>query len=694
MQDALNQPLLVGNTISASKYEDICKNRKNHQFVLYGDNTLECLTLLNPLVDPSTLLNFKAIVHLPLDQPIYLFELPNNELASVKVCGSYTNWNLPRPVSELINRYDLPDFALFSLDSQQVIFAGELTETASVGNSQWQRELRKIAAAELGIPFIYQTVYSGKDDSQDTIREPTSLLVYNAMLYSIRYKVPSQVLFIEPNIEDSITRLRERPLDTSAISNLLASHIIEKTIGNSDLRKTTEKLIFQKMIEFLSEPKYRSGGSYSAEPRIKADYPCAPKEVTNLVLKEYDNYLDELSLYFRDEHNAPDEFVTRFPWGNVNYSDMKKWTDKKSMDYISKLFNFIDKKKLPEAVAPLSKFSVGIVKTKVLSEYLKEKSSPENEKLLEKIKSFDETLIVPVLLHKKNYGNFQYCKDPYAGNTAAFCELLGFDTKGSKTRGIVSFCVSENPEGFDFHQKYATNLYRSIAKYSDGIIMNSFESISTFKDYKPVYEEHIYSNLLELSASNTTEDSGLTSTYVQLTNNVGGWRVCMIAIHHSSWQQVRIRNTHGELVTAKIGRNEAKVDLVLQDDHFSFLAAEGKRAYSNFFSSAQEKTKIRKAFSNIFKTIDELYGSRKNIKITSLICMLDVPNENSEFFLEQEKRKINESIKLGHISEITDEEFVVIGVYVIKQETRFELFFSSAFDNELKSLIQKNFSLT
>lgn len=691
MQDVLNQPLLAGRSISEEAYLKLCKGKRNHEFILFGDNTLECLTLLNPLVNPETYLNFIAIVHLPLDQPIYVFELPNYELISVKVSGSYTNWNLPSAVAELINRYDLPDFALFSLSNKKVIVAGELTETASVGNSQWQRELRKIAAAELGVPFIYQTVYSGKDDSRNTIREPTSLLVYNAMLYTIRYRVSSHVLFIESNNSDSVTRSRINPLNTSTISNLLASHLVESSIGDSSFRTSTEKLIYRKMLEFLTEPKYRSDGTLAVGPRLNTEYPCAPKEISKTILDNPSKYVDELIDYLRVKNSNSSQFLNRYPWAETSSKMMKPWTDKKTMDGIEELFRFVDKHKKPELVAPLSKFSVGIARTSVITDYLSTKS--ESKDLIDKLSKYEETLVVPVLLHKKNYGNFQYCKDPYAGNTAAFCELLGYDTSGKKIRGIFAFCVSENPEGFDFHDKYATNLYRSIAKYSDGIILDNRKIISEFRHYKSEYENYIYKNLLEVDSSYTTEDSGLTSTYVQLSNKISRWRVCMISIHHSSWQQVQIANIRNELKMGKIGRDEAKIDLLMQDSKSRFLVAEGKKSYSNFFSSPQEINKIKQALKNIFKTIDHLYSSKNNIKITSLICMLDVPTSNSELFLEQERQKILESIKLGHVSEITDNDFVVIGVYVLNRKTHFELFFSSNFDKELASILSEDFGI-
>jgi hypothetical protein len=134
------------------------------------------------------------------------------------------------------------------------------------------------------------------------------------------------------------------------------------------------------------------------------------------------------------------------------------------------------------------------------------------------------------------------------------------------------------------------------------------------------------------------------------------------------------------------------VDLVLQDTESTFLAAEGKRTYSDFFSSIQEKIKIGKAFENVFQLIDNLFETSQSTKITTFICLLDVPEVNSKYFLEQEKRKISESIRLGHISEIVDGEFVVIGVYVNQRITKFELFFSNSFNRDLREQLGEMFS--
>lgn len=688
MQDILNQPLLCGKSISEDQYHQLCRDMVVHEYILFGDNTLECFTLLNPLVGISDPFTFKALVHLPLDQPIYVFEL-NKNIISVKISGSYTNWNLPLPVAELINKYDLPDFVLYSLSEKKVIFAGELTETASVGNSQWQRELRKIAAAELKIPFIYQTTYSGKDDSQDTIREPTSLLVYNAMMYSIRYKVASQVLLIEPNSRDAITRERKSPLDSSMASKLLAGYLLESSVRDSTFRINTEKLIYKKMLEFLNEPKKLKDG-FSQGSRLVKDYPCTPKTLVELIQdnSRHDDYINDLLDFLNASPNNT-SFPRQYPWAEANIKSMKQWTSYSSKKYIKSLFEFIENDPPDnQPLAPLSKFSVGIIKSNVLIRYLRTKNN--HESLIEKISQYEESIIVPTSLHKKSNEKLSYCKDPYSGNIAAFCELLGYDTSGKKSRGVLVFCVSDTPKGFDFHTKYKTTLYRSIAKYSDGIIIDNDQIIDHFKNDTLKYEDHTYRNLLEVKPSNITEDSSLISTYVQLSNKAGDWRACMISIHHSSWQQVIIRNTEDELIIGKIGRNDAKLDLLMQHNENKFLAAEGKRSYEGFFRSTQETKKINQAFKNTFNKIDELYGPG-SVKITSLICMLNIPSIKSKFFLDQEKEKINKSIESNHISEFIDGDYLIIGVYVLNRKTRFELFFSNGFNHELKDLITEGF---
>lgn len=161
MQSILVNPRITKDKIwTMSQYLSLTNV---NEYLLYSDNILEGITLLNDLTEDSLHLEFQAVVYEPIDQPIYIFKDVNNNMYAIKICGAYDKWELPKEVSEIIHYVDLPDYIFYSINNKKVILAGENTETASVGNSQWQREGRKLGAARLKIPFIYQTFYSGRD---------------------------------------------------------------------------------------------------------------------------------------------------------------------------------------------------------------------------------------------------------------------------------------------------------------------------------------------------------------------------------------------------------------------------------------------------------------------------------------------------------------------------------------------------
>ena len=692
MQDVNNQHLLRGKIKSLAEHKSLTEGSNHAEFILFGDNLLECFTLLNPAIEQEDIWSFQYVVYEPIDQPIYVFKTYRGQIISIKACGVYTNWPLPAKVSELIYRYDLPDFVLYNLTSDKIALAGEITETASVGNSQWQRELRKIAAAELGVPFIYQTVYSGKDDSLDTIREPSSLLAYNAFLYSIRYQVSSLVFFIEPNIENSRTRLRADALSPNVISRLFSAYVLDEIGDNSNLYREIEAEIYKSMAGYLGEEKYSGASRTKQQPRLLLDLPCINPMVQTALLSDTETFIDELTEFLHNPKIEKTDFQKRYDFSDLDVSKMKKWTDKQNMVYIRDLFNFLEENHLPPAVAPLSKFAAGIVDSKSVVRFLSEKNYKVSKKALESLLKFKETAIVPIYFHKTSNGNLQFTKDPYAGNTAAFSELLGFDAAGNPKRSVLAYCVSTNPPDFDIHSKHETNIYRSVAKYSDVLVMDTKEVISEFKSSVKKHKTYDIDSIFNITPLNTTEDVGVISTYLQMGVIGSDWDVCMIAIHHSSWQQIRIRDSANFLDTAKIGRNDSKVDLVMQSPDNLFFAAEGKRKYTDFFSSPAERKKIESAFNNIRIVIDDLYKAEVNGKIISFICILDVPEVDSDYFLEAEKQKIIGSISAGHLDKLANQDFVVIGTYALAGVTNFALFFSEKFPSELRSRLDEIFS--
>jgi hypothetical protein len=691
MQDINNQPLLRGRVKTHEEHISLTGNLRHFEFVLFGDNILECFTLLNPAIEQNDIWEFQYVIYKPIDQPIYVFKTKSGAMISVKVCGVYTNWPLPSKVSELIYRYDLPDFVLYNISADKVVLAGEFTETASVGNSQWQRELRKIAAAELGIPFIYQTVYSSKDDSRDTIREPTSLLAYNAFIYSLRYQVSSLVFFIETNIETSRSRYRKDSLNPNVLSRLFSAYILNEVGEERSLHLEIERSIYLSMAKYMQETPYPLLSQTRKTPRLVLDLPCVNEFVASTFLQNAEEFVSELAYYLHNPQDKKSQFRKKFELSKFNMSAMKPWTDKRNTAFIKDLFDYIEAKNLPAARAPRSKFAAGIVETSTISGFLADGKFNIPDGVLDKIEKFTEAVVIPVSFHKNSNGVLQFTKDPYAGNTAAFAELFGFDMEGNQQRTIITYCVSTNPIGFDIHNKNETNIYRSVAKYSDVLIIDSKEIITKFKPPTKFHDTYEITAIDQVQSLGTTEDMAVVATYLQMGVIASDWDVCMIAIHHSSWQQIRIRDISGFLDTAKIGRNNSKVDLVMQSQENMFLAGEGKRRYTDFFASSSERNKIETAFNNIRSLIDDLYKSEMNKKIIAFICLLDVPPVDWEFFLEAERRKISESIAVGHLNKIANQDFVVIGSFVISGSSYFELFFSKDFDSELKNTLIKIF---
>lgn len=99
-----------------------------------------------------------------------------------------------------------------------------------------------------------------------------------------------------------------------------------------------------------------------------------------------------------------------------------------------------------------------------------------------------------------------------------------------------------------------------------------------------------------------------------------------------------------------------------------------ERESTQIFSSSAERSKIEAAFNSIRTVIDDLYKSKVEKKIISFICLLDVPEVDSKFFLDAEKQKITTSIKAGHLNKLANQDFVVIGNYTLKGVSKFELF--------------------
>lgn len=681
MQSILVNPKITHERIlNIAEYE---KLENNHQFILYSDNILEDITLLNDLTKNDDILSYCYTVYQPIDQPIYVFSDGLNYY-SIKVCGSFDKWSLPDDVYAIKTYVDLPDYILYSVDSKKAILAGENTETASVGNSQWQREGRKVAAAKNGVPFIYQTFYSGKDESQDTIREPSSLQVYNQILYTARYKVPSFVAYFENNFEGAKTRERSPADSQELFSNYIKSVLLCDVCNSAENRATKrahEQGLLEHMLGYLGEGKYKSSVKAIGEkPRIDIDLPTIDPKIRASIVNDKSGFAKGLLDYIYDEDNA---FLQEYDLTEVEKTSLLPWTSYSSKNNIKDLLTFLSAHGVPAKSYVAGSAKVGIAKAKFCKEFLLNKFPSQKDEIEAILDDFDEALIMPLRIHKKSNGNLTFPPDPESGEIVAFCELFGYDMKAQKARPVLGYCIVDTPKGFDFDSKRDTKLYKAIANYVDILILDNKDLISTYVA-SPHQPNHYHpTDIVNEHPLNTTEEVAVVSTYLNQTTIKSDWELCFIHTHHSSWQQIIISGHQ-----AKIGRVSTKLDLILQQGN-KFLLAEGKNHYQDILNDP----KIRHAITDTEKMIDRLYG-QPSLKSAAFLYNLPInPQKNPEHCADEEESKVRKDIELGNFDNVVPHgDYVVIIVYTNSNyETKFRLVFSDGFDADLKKQLEAEF---
>lgn len=659
-----------------------------NEFLLYCDNILEGVSLLNLLTTNNDLLTFKNIVYEPLDQPIYIFSDNKNINYSIKICGTFSRWNLPKDVSKIKNFVDLPDYIFYSLKNKKTILAGENTETASVGNSQWQREGRKLAAAKIGIPFIYQTFYSGKDESQDNIREPNSLQVFNHILYSARYKTPSFVSYFENTFPGSKTKNRIGGDSTILFVNYIKS-IIMSDINNYYIstKRDLEKNFFNHMISYLKESKYKkniTNTKNSSICRLKLDYSILNDLAHDGIIDDTSNFIEELLKHIYSEKN---NFNQKYPITEINRLNLFKWNSYNNKKNISDLLQYLIKVKQEAKTYIRSGSKVGIANTEQVKNFLLKKFPQYKEDIINKhIDDFEEALIIPLRIHKKSNGVLTFSPDPESGEIVAFSELFGYNFDGSKKRLIIGYCIVDTPKGFDFNSKEGTKLYKAIANYVDILIFDNKQIITNY-NLSNTQENNIPISIKETFPNNNTEEVAVVSTYLNQTTIKSDWQLCFIHTHHSSWQQISIFDGK-KLQYKKNDRVSQKVDLILQQNN-KFMIAEGKDTYNAILSD----NKIKKSLINAGQIIDSIY-KKHNIKFNTFIYNLSTtPSKDPDYYADCEEKTVAGAIKKGHFNSISNsKDFVVIFVYINKnKKTKFRLIFSDKFDIILKKQLVKEF---
>lgn len=693
MRDILINPKIKKDMIiSMTDYDNL---PSKIEYVLYGDNILEGITLLNIMTEDDDILHLVNVVYDRIDQPIYIFKDDNQRPHCIKICGAYDRWKMPKVVGRITQFFDLPDYVFYSLKNQKVIIAGENTETASVGNSQWQREGRKVGSAREGVPFIYQTFYSGKDESQDTVREPNSLQVYNQILYSIRYKVPSFVAYFENNFEGAETRVRTPKDSEHLFARYIKSVILDDSANTAQARQQRreyEKLFFVHMLSYLKEVKYKSnGGRVEHTPRLDNDFPIINLIVRNAIVNSTEQIAEDLVSYIYDE--KPD-FLTKYPFDETRKSERTTWAGYTNKPYVKNLISYLSLKyKSPQSYTD-GQSKVGFGDTELCRRYLTtqfSKYTTEINRILDSSK-YPETVIMPLRIHKSSNKKLTFSPDPESGEIVAFGELFGYNCKREKCRPVIGYVIVDTPDNFDIDDKIGTKLYKALANYVDIVIFNDETVVTKFKlteynaDYKP-------KTLKEIMPNATTEEMGVVSTYLNQSQINSDWKLCFIHTHHSSWQQLVVHTPSGEEKQHKIDRVSTKVDLIMQDELYRnfglFMIAEGKDAYFELLRD----TKIGTAMKDARDLIDQMY-KWSNKKFDAFIYNLNtVPQFDPLFYVETEANTIQQAIQRGHFKHIAAEEnYVIIIVYNDSHNrTGFKLVYSSNFDRGLKSKLDKEF---
>ncbi len=440
-------------------------------FVIYSDNILESTNILDLMSNNNKFLELVGISYEPIDQPIYLFKEKNkNMFICIKVAGKYENWNLPKNVDSIIHFIDKPDFVIIDSVDGEGVFVGETTGTANVGNSQWQREGRKISAAESKIPMIYQTYYSGTDRSmfeqadidsgnaQGQVREPTSLQAINHFIYSLRYKTPSLVVYY-PNPEyDNILHFKRDDKGRNLLKHYISIcllHRVDRKYKSS--KKNIETEIYQRMLAFILEDV---NSRNSKIQRIDKDFPVEPVWT---ILK---NNGDAFIRFVVDFINGDVKFDDRFDIIRWNYKSFLSWRHQYGK---TRLLALLQKSKIPVLSYLKGATKAGFVlDTPKLINILDINYSADRGKFIQKLNPRIPTLIIPTLMFQKKDDKYIYKVDPGTGEIVAFAELFARNIKNGKVMNTLIYVHVPGPDKFSV----TTKLFRAIKRYADCLIIN------------------------------------------------------------------------------------------------------------------------------------------------------------------------------------------------------------------------------
>jgi hypothetical protein len=441
-------------------------------FLIYSDSILESINILDLLTGDNPFLQVIGVSYEPIDQPVYFFkEKRNGKYICVKVLGKYENWELPPNISELVNFIDRPDFVIVDGEKNKEIFVGETTGTANVGNSQWQREGRKISAALKQIPTVYQTYYSGTDRSKFSreeidkgevkgqVRQPTSLQVINHFIYSLRYRVPSFVIYY-PNLEyDSLIGFdRSKTKGEILLRDYVATCLLNSIDENYKTdKKKIEHHIFEHMLNFINEMVPHRNATIK---RVDKDFPVQP---ANEILKSKG---EAFVNYLVDYINQDVQSSEKFHLINWNFNSFYEWNHRYKQ---TRLLKFLLNNKLSFLSYLPNATKAGFTLETQSLILLLDKAYPKDKgKFSPKLNNELPTLIIPTLMFQKKDDRYIHKVDPGTGEIVAFAELFSKDLQGNKNMNVLIYVYIQGPDEFSTN----TKLFKAIKHYADCLIIN------------------------------------------------------------------------------------------------------------------------------------------------------------------------------------------------------------------------------
>ena len=114
MKDFIDVILDENKIINQKSFQEIRSLSNNEELILFGDNIIECFTVLNQTLNQNHC-NFVGVYFYNIHSPVYVFELDDKHYL-IKGCGYHDRWLLPDSVHKYISFHDVPDAVLYSIN--------------------------------------------------------------------------------------------------------------------------------------------------------------------------------------------------------------------------------------------------------------------------------------------------------------------------------------------------------------------------------------------------------------------------------------------------------------------------------------------------------------------------------------------------------------------------------------------------